>query len=505
MKLSVSRFTVVILFFATRGVSGADYSLPEHVAVLPVAFVPRDEQEPTAEQKQQFLKHIFWTQQRYQELLRGDTFQISGKDVQVVRAEEGLDFYRKAPENGAPNVVAELLKHYRLTRFNCPYVFCILVMNSKDNFPVGGGRPINGGLNSGGGMMYIASSELKNNEHFQCTLQHELGHSFGLPHVDVYGYDMKSNASIMSYNPAHHNKGFEPSATPGVLIPEDLRALALNDRVFARTTFDPARDAPSIYPLARKIVPLGPMQLPGHPEFYPQITTNSGAEMGSKVFNIVREEIKPSAGPGVTYDGLTMWHSSRNLPGGTATLAVVFPMPVRLTAVGIHSQHSGADHRATAVRVETTDGGIRSPVADEPVKSADDVIRFAPAEATTWSFTVTADQSKTLVIRGLRFLDGDQEIFPHLVPYRDKPETPVAPTAVAEARYSAEIERHMKRFYRSLSEKDRRRYAAVEAEKLGDAGVEYISRLLGCDSRTIRLGLDDLDLLQDLVPDPVRK
>jgi len=33
--------------------------------------------------------------------------------------------------------------------------------------------------------------------------------------------------------------------------------------------------------------------------------------------------------------------------------------------------------------------------------------------------------------------------------------------------YSAEIERQMKWFYQSLSEKDRRRYAAVEVEKLG--------------------------------------
>ena len=33
--------------------------------------------------------------------------------------------------------------------------------------------------------------------------------------------------------------------------------------------------------------------------------------------------------------------------------------------------------------------------------------------------------------------------------------------------YPREIERDMKNFYGSLSEKDRRRYAAVEARKLG--------------------------------------
>ena len=37
--------------------------------------------------------------------------------------------------------------------------------------------------------------------------------------------------------------------------------------------------------------------------------------------------------------------------------------------------------------------------------------------------------------------------------------------------YSVDVERHMKWFYLSLSEKDRRRYAAIEAEKLGFGGV----------------------------------
>ena len=39
--------------------------------------------------------------------------------------------------------------------------------------------------------------------------------------------------------------------------------------------------------------------------------------------------------------------------------------------------------------------------------------------------------------------------------------------------YSRDVETHMQALYRSLSEKDRRRYAAVEAEKLGRGGIEY--------------------------------
>lgn len=61
--------------------------------------------------------------------------------------------------------------------------------------------------------------------------------------------------------------------------------------------------------------------------------------------------------------------------------------------------------------------------------------------------------------------------------------------------YSPIVERHMVNLYRSLSEKDRRRYAAVEAEKLGHGGVEYVTGLFGCDPHTIRQGRKDIDAL----------
>jgi hypothetical protein len=50
----------------------------------------------------------------------------------------------------------------------------------------------------------------------------------------------------------------------------------------------------------------------------------------------------------------------------------------------------------------------------------------------------------------------------------------------------------MKAFYESLSEKDRRRYAAVEVEKLGHGGVEYIANLFGCDPKTVGHGSRDV-------------
>jgi Rhodopirellula transposase DDE domain len=58
--------------------------------------------------------------------------------------------------------------------------------------------------------------------------------------------------------------------------------------------------------------------------------------------------------------------------------------------------------------------------------------------------------------------------------------------------YPPHIERTMRAFYRSLRENDRRRYAAIEAAKLGHGGTEYISQVLGIDPKTIRQGQRDL-------------
>ena len=63
--------------------------------------------------------------------------------------------------------------------------------------------------------------------------------------------------------------------------------------------------------------------------------------------------------------------------------------------------------------------------------------------------------------------------------------------------YPEAVERHMVGLYRSLSEKDRRRYAAVEAEKLGHGGVQYIADLFECDPHTIHHGAQDVALLPD--------
>ena len=58
--------------------------------------------------------------------------------------------------------------------------------------------------------------------------------------------------------------------------------------------------------------------------------------------------------------------------------------------------------------------------------------------------------------------------------------------------YSPELEQSMRNFYQSLSEKDRRRYAAVEAAKLEHGGKVYLANLFGCDPDTITAGEEDI-------------
>ena len=66
-------------------------------------------------------------------------------------------------------------------------------------------------------------------------------------------------------------------------------------------------------------------------------------------------------------------------------------------------------------------------------------------------------------------------------------------------RYTNEIAATMKKFYKTLSEKDRRRYAAIEALKLGNGGQQYICEILGCDPDTVKKGAEELQ--EDIVAD----
>lgn len=65
------------------------------------------------------------------------------------------------------------------------------------------------------------------------------------------------------------------------------------------------------------------------------------------------------------------------------------------------------------------------------------------------------------------------------------------------AKYSTEGEAAATTFYATLSEKDQRRYVAVEARRIGFGGIEYVAAVFGCSRKTVERGMAELPELAD--------
>ena len=76
---------------------------------------------------------------------------------------------------------------------------------------------------------------------------------------------------------------------------------------------------------------------------------------------------------------------------------------------------------------------------------------------------------------------------------------------MAKKFYDNQAEVVMASLYNNLSEKDRRRYAAVEATKLPHGGFSYIAKLFGCSRNVIYDGLVDLEDPNRIPKDRIRK
>ncbi len=398
-----------------RGLRGAQSPFAARpLEVKPVFFLPRGESAPTPDESRALADHLAWCQKRYREMLGGrDTFTLDNQAPLVYLSRSSLAELKAAPEMGAPRVVGELFEATKSNRLDCPYVFVVVVMNEADNFPAGGGRPFNGGFNTGGGIVILSSFALGKLPNFQSTLQHELGHAFGLPHIDVYGQDMGKSPSIMSYNPSHHTRGMQPSASPGTLVREDLVGLAINRRAFPNLATALAGPEPSRTARPR-LVALGPMTVDGQPAYELAIASESGEAFGTKVANLVQKPILPSAGG--RFDATAMWQSAPS-PVGVATVIVTFPVPVTLTAVGVHSQHTGvynaADHMQAQVYLRN---GLQL-VADSPLQATDALVPIAkPTTAKIWRFSFHAENNKEVTLRGLQFFNRGGELFPPQIP-----------------------------------------------------------------------------------------
>lgn len=69
-------------------------------------------------------------------------------------------------------------------------------------------------------------------------------------------------------------------------------------------------------------------------------------------------------------------------------------------------------------------------------------------------------------------------------------------------KYSPATEESMKIFHGTLNEKDKRRYAAHEANKLGHGGVVYIAALLKINRNTVMAGQKELEIIAAINREP---
>ena len=101
---------------------------------------------------------------------------------------------------------------------------------------------------------------------------------------------------------------------------------------------------------------------------------------------------------------------------------------VTLTAIGVHSQHSGAIHEARAVRVEVPDGDSWATLTTATLTSVDEKVAFRATTGAKWKLLFATGKTNKVVIRGLRFYYENEEIFPPFVPYRfwTQPQKPVS-------------------------------------------------------------------------------
>lgn len=72
-------------------------------------------------------------------------------------------------------------------------------------------------------------------------------------------------------------------------------------------------------------------------------------------------------------------------------------------------------------------------------------------------------------------------------------------------KFDLATELHMATFYKSLSEKDKRLYAAIESLKLPHGGITYISNVLNCNRNTISKGILELRNPDLIINNGIRK
>ncbi len=240
--------------------------------VLPVLFIARDANWITESDIDLYsyliFKHLELAQRYYKNQLGTDTFKIADEPVFVYRAQYDDAHYLAGHTNehgpgSAQMFGREILLARHEDRYTTNKIYLVIYVRAKprdENGGVffGGGRTFNGAANTGGGSAELElelDRMLNISSGFQQAVNHELGHTFGLQHPDAYGYPLRDNQSIMSYDEKIGTTGFDMAK--GRFNPEDFYTLGLNKRAFPDFRYEPAVHNPRGKPI--KVVSFGCM------------------------------------------------------------------------------------------------------------------------------------------------------------------------------------------------------------------------------------------------------
>jgi len=154
--------------------------------------------------------------------------------IQDQTQEQTRDPSQKLAPDFEHAMLKEILELRGSNRYIEPSVFVFILVNPNMQLYRphwgGGGRSFNGGVNGGGGIVVLEYRRFRYG--FYSTLVHELGHAFGLTHVNCSGQSMSESESIMSYNPRHRSRGSGIAINPGSLTDTERAKLLLSPRIF---------------------------------------------------------------------------------------------------------------------------------------------------------------------------------------------------------------------------------------------------------------------------------